>query len=91
MAGYWYFWQATQRRNAAKEAARIEALNERARLREAEKRNREGGSNDGEHDDGIGRAQDLSIAGGVPMSRMTRNGTSANGFGFGDTTQGLIV
>ncbi|KAK2761488.1 hypothetical protein FQN53_007688 [Emmonsiellopsis sp. PD_33] len=90
MAGYWYFWQAAQRRNAAKEAARIEELNERARLREAEKRNRESGSNDGEQD-GIGRAQDLSITAGVPTSRTTRNGTSTNGFGFGDTTQGLIV
>ncbi|PGH02008.1 hypothetical protein AJ79_07746 [Helicocarpus griseus UAMH5409] len=96
---YWYFWQAAQRRNAAKEAARRDALNAQERLRRAEKEQQRrwrsgGGNNSGEYDDEIGRVQEMTISwaiGGGRMSRSTRNGTSTNGFGFGDTTQGLIV
>ncbi|OJD21983.1 hypothetical protein ACJ73_06675 [Blastomyces percursus] len=83
---YWYFWQAAQKRNAAIEAARREALTAQERLRQSEKQREKGTDYNSEHDD-------LAASGaidGIP-SRSTRNGTSANGFGFANTVQDLIV
>ncbi|OAX82222.1 hypothetical protein ACJ72_03429 [Emergomyces africanus] len=83
---YWYFWQAAQKRNAAIEAARREALTAQERQRRSEKNTEQSVDYNSEYDD-------LAVSGaieGMP-SRSTRNGTSANGFGFGNTMQDLIV
>ncbi|OJD12857.1 hypothetical protein AJ78_06607 [Emergomyces pasteurianus Ep9510] len=82
---YWYFWQAAQKRNAAIEAARREALTAQERQRRSEKHPEQSMDYNSEHDDLASGAVD-----GIP-SRSTRNGTSANGFGLGNTMQDLIV
>ncbi|EER42003.1 predicted protein [Histoplasma capsulatum H143] len=86
MLVYWYFWQAAQRRNAAIEIARREALTAQERLRRSEKQREQGVDDNSDHD---GFAVPGAVD-GMP-SRSTRNGTSANGFGFGDAMQDLIV
>ncbi|EEH44813.1 uncharacterized protein PADG_01102 [Paracoccidioides brasiliensis Pb18] len=89
---YSYFWQAAQKRINAKEANRREALAVQERLRRAEKEQQQG-LEGGDGYDEIGRGTELSVSGAVGErpDRSTRNGTSENGFGFGDTTEGLIV
>ncbi|PGH32062.1 hypothetical protein GX50_05131 [[Emmonsia] crescens] len=83
---YWYLWQAAQKRNAAIEAARREALTAQERLRRSEKQPEQGEGYNNEHED----LPTSGAIGGVP-NQSTRNGTSANGFGFGNTMQDLIV
>ncbi|KAL1956438.1 hypothetical protein VTO42DRAFT_7325 [Malbranchea cinnamomea] len=94
MALYWYFWQAAQRRNIAKEAARREALAERARAWEAEKRQNANSHIDTNNRVNGGSADPTSVTWNNTAAQRfggARNGTSAAEFGSGDTENNMTV
>ncbi|WEW61252.1 hypothetical protein PRK78_006742 [Emydomyces testavorans] len=94
MAVYWFFWQAVQRRNAAKEADRLEAIAARTRARAAAEKQHVRDLN-GSRDDSLEwRNKSNASTGGSLCDgsrRLARNGTSANGLGFGDLEEDLVV
>lgn len=80
---------ASQRRATAKEEARREALAQRLREKEAEKRQNALTPNPNRTSGGSSLSPSIhSAARRLPAGR---NGTSAAGFGFGDTEENMIV
>ncbi|KAI1964943.1 hypothetical protein LOZ58_001634 [Ophidiomyces ophidiicola] len=94
MVVYWLCWEAAQRRNASKEAARLEIMAARARARvAAEKQNIRPVNGTG-----VGNIQCLShgnlcSSGALDerARRLARNGTAADGLKFVDLDDDLVV
>ncbi|KAI1979613.1 hypothetical protein LOZ51_005653 [Ophidiomyces ophidiicola] len=94
MVVYWLCWQAAQRRNASKEAARLEVMAVRARARVAAAKQNIRPVNG----TGVGNLQCLSqgnlcSSGALDerAKRLARNGTAADGLKFADLDDDLVV